>query len=161
MQSMSGRLLTLFFALIVFISPLQAANPAAPEILRYTVLSNGRTAGSEVDTYGHGGQIDSTFEYNDRGRGPKIAAHYILGADGLPLRVDVTGNDYLKAPVDEQFAFENGVARWKSTSENGQSLTPGFYVSNNGPVGEAAFLIVALLKAKNDPVKLLPAGQAR
>jgi imidazolonepropionase-like amidohydrolase len=161
MQSMSGRFLALLFALIITVSPLRAANPAAPEILRYTVLSNGRTAGSEVDTYGPGGQIDCTFEYNDRGRGPKIAAHYILGADGLPLHVDVTGNDYLKAPVDEHFAFENGVAHWKSTSESGQSLTPGFYVSNNGPVGEGAFLIVALLKAKNNPVKLLPAGQAR
>jgi hypothetical protein len=161
MQSMSGRILTLLFALIVSVSPLRAANPAAPEVLRYTVLSNGRTAGSEVDTYGPGGQIDCTFEYNDRGRGPKIAAHYALGADGLPLRVDVTGNDYLKAPVDEHFAFENRVAHWKSTSENGQSLTPGFYVSNNGPVGEGAFLVVALLKTKNVPVKLLPAGQAR
>jgi hypothetical protein len=136
MQSMSGRILTLLFALIVSVSPMLAGNPAAPELLRYTVLSNGRTAGSEVDTYGPGGRIDCTFEYNDRGRGPKIAAHYILGADGLPLHADVTGNDYLKAPVDEHFAFENGVAHWKSTSENGQSLTPGFYVSNNGPVGE-------------------------
>ncbi len=161
MQCMSRRLSVLLFALIVSVSPLRAANPAAPEILRYTVLSNGRTAGSEVDTYGPGGQIDCTFEYNDRGRGPKIAAHYILGANGLPLRVDVTGNDYLKAPVDEHFAFENGVAHWKSTSENGQALTSGFYVSNNGPVGEGAFLVVALLKAKNAPVKLLPAGQAR
>lgn len=40
-------------------------------------------------------------EYNDRGRGPKISARYIVAADGLPLRTDVTGNDYLKAPVEE------------------------------------------------------------
>src|ERR1700682_1063868 len=96
------------------------AAAVAPQTLRYTILSNGRTAGSEVDVYAPGGQIDSTFEFNDRGRGPKIAAHYVVAADGSPSRSDVTGNDYLKAPVDEHFAVESGIAHWKSTSEHGQ-----------------------------------------
>jgi hypothetical protein len=124
-------------------------------------VSNGKTAGSEVDTYGPGGHIDSTFEFNDRGRGPKIEAHYILASDGSPLRTDITGNDYLKAPVDEHFAVEAGVGHWKSTSENGHAPAPGFYVSNNGPAAESAFLVSALLKAKEAPVTLFPAGEAR
>jgi hypothetical protein len=37
-----------------------------------------------------------------------VSAHYVLGSDGLPQRIDITGNDYLKAPVDEHFAIENG-----------------------------------------------------
>src|ERR1700750_2715189 len=89
----------------------------AAQTFRYQVLSNDRVAGTEVDTFGAGGQVDSTFEYNDRGRGPKITAHYVLGPNGLPVSADVTGNDYLKAPVDEHFAMENGKAEWKSTSE--------------------------------------------
>jgi hypothetical protein len=36
-----------------------------------------------VDVYNPGGHIDCTFEFNDRGRGPKIAAHYIVAADGI------------------------------------------------------------------------------
>jgi hypothetical protein len=91
MQSMFERLLALLFAFVVVVSPLWAGDSAAPQTLRYTILSNGRTAGSEVDTYSPGGHIDSTFEFNDRGRGPKVAAHYALGADGLPLRTDVKG----------------------------------------------------------------------
>jgi imidazolonepropionase-like amidohydrolase len=138
-----------------------SAGGAAAQTLRYTILSNSRIAGSEVDTYGPNGRIDSMFEYNDRGRGPKIAAHYVLRADGLPSGTDITGNDYLKAPVDEHFFIENGVAHWKSTSENGKSSTPGFYISNNGPAAEMALLVAALLKAKGAPVKLLPAGEAR
>src|SRR5580700_1914955 len=140
---------------------LWAADAAGSQTLRYTILSNGRTAGTEVDVYGPGGHIDSTFEFNDRGRGPKIAAHYILAADGLPLRIDITGNDYLKAPVDEHYATEAGVGHWKSTSENGQAPAPGFYVSLNGPAAESALLVGALLKANNAPVKLFPAGEAR
>jgi hypothetical protein len=77
------------------------------------------------------------------------------------MRTDVSGNDYLKAPVDEHFAVENGQSHWKSTSENGNSPVSGFYVSNNGPAAEAAFLVVALQKAKGAALKLLPAGQAR
>jgi hypothetical protein len=96
-----------------------------------------------VDVYGPGGHIDSTFEFNDRGRGPKIAAHYIVAADGSPLRIDITGNDYLKAPVDEHFGWEAGVGHWKSTSENGQAPAPGFYVSINGPAAESALLVAS------------------
>ncbi|MGA3211929.1 MAG: amidohydrolase family protein [Terriglobales bacterium] len=138
-----------------------AADAAAPQTLRYTILSNGKTAGSEVDVYGPEGHVDCAFEYNDRGRGPKIAAHYIVAADGLPVRTDVTGNDYLKAPVDEHFAIADGVAHWKSTSEDGKAPAPGFYISNNGPSAELALLVAALQKAKMAPVKLFPSGEAR
>lgn len=148
-------------ALLFAASHLWAADAASPQRLRYTILSNGRTAGSEVDVYNPGGHIDCAFEFNDRGRGPKVAAHYIVAANGLPMRVDETGNDYLKAPVDEHFAVEGGIAHWKSTSENGQASAPGFYISNNGASAESALLVDALLRAKGVPLKLLPAGEAR
>jgi imidazolonepropionase-like amidohydrolase len=151
----------LFSFLLCCVSAFSPAGADAPQTLRYTITSNGKIAGSEVDTYLPGGRIDSTFEYNDRGRGPKIAAHYVIRTDGLPLRTDITGNDYLKASVDEHFSTEKGSAHWKSTSENGQASTPGFYISINGPAAELAFLVAAVLKAKNAPVKLLPAGEAR
>jgi hypothetical protein len=137
------------------------SNATAQQTFRYSIVSNGKTAGSEVDVYSANGHIDSTFEFNDRGRGPKIAAHYVVAADGSPLRLDITGNDYLKAPVDEHFAVEAGVGHWKSTSENGQAAAPGFYISNNGPAVEAALLVSALLSAKDAPLRLFPAGEAR
>jgi hypothetical protein len=129
------------------------ADSASAQTLRYTILGNGTVAGSEVDTYRPDGNVDCTFEFNDRGRGPKIAAHYVVRADGLPSGTDITGNDYLKAPVDEHFFIENGIAHWKSTSENGRASAPGFYISNNGPPAEMAFLVAALLKAKGAPVR--------
>jgi hypothetical protein len=73
----------------------------ASQTLRYTISSNGKVAGSEVDTYLPDNRVESTFEFNDRVRGPKVSAVYILDSNGLPVRVDETGNDYLKAPVDE------------------------------------------------------------
>jgi hypothetical protein len=145
---------------ILVVSHLWAADSGSSRVLRYTVLSNATTAGSEVDTYSTGGLVDSNFEFNDRGRGPKVAAHYLVGADGFPLRTDINGNDYLKAPVDEHFALENGIGHWKSTSENSQAKGAAFYVSNNGPALEAALLASALVQANGAAVRLLPAGEA-
>ncbi len=142
-------------------APLWTSAAIAQETLRYAIVSNGKTQGSEVDVFGWDGRIDSAFEFNDRGRGPKITAHYVVGAGGMPSRTDITGNDYLKAPVDEHLAVENGNARWKSTSEDGTAKAGGFYISNNGPAAESALLVAALLKAKNGPLRLLPTGEAR
>jgi hypothetical protein len=153
--------LTSLSVFVFAVSLLSTTDSVALQALRYTIVSNGKTAGSEVDTYGADGHIDSRFEFNDRGRGPKIEAHYTVASDGSPLRTDITGNDYLKASVDEHFSVEAGVGHWKSTSEHGQAPAPGFYVSNNGPAAESALLVGALLKAKDARVKLFPAGEAR
>jgi hypothetical protein len=153
--------LTSLSVFVFAVSLLSTTDAVTLQTLRYTIVSNDKTAGSEVDTYGADGHIDSTLEFNDRGRGPKIEAHYIVAADGSPVRTDIIGNDYLKAPVHEHFAVEAGIGHWKSTSENGQAHAPGFYVSNNGPVAESALLVGVLLRAKGAPVKLFPAGEAR
>ena len=158
---MIRKRLPAFLFFVCLAAPFWTSGALAQETLRYSIVSNGKTQGSEVDVFGSDGRIDSTFEFNDRGRGPKISAHYMIGANGTPSHTDVTGNDYLKAPVDEHFAVENENAHWKSTSEDGKAKADGFYISNNGPAAESALLVAALLKARNGPVKLLPAGEAR
>src|SRR5450432_1081264 len=102
-------------------APLLAQPPpgTAATTIASTVLMNGKPAGSEVDTYYRDGRIDSTFEFNDRGRGPKIAAHYKVSPAGLPTETIISGVDYLKSPVDERFTIANGQAHWKSTTEDG------------------------------------------
>ncbi len=158
---MSALRLASLCALLFVGSHLRAGDAASLPTLRYTILSNGRKAGTEVDVYSPGRHLDSRFEFNDRGRGPNIVAHYIVAADGSPQRTDITGNDYLKAPVDEHFSVEAGVGHWKSASEDGQAASPGFYVSNNGPAAELALLVSALSNAKDAVVRLFPAGEAR
>ena len=117
-------LATSFFCVCHLLAAAAVTN--APQVIRYTIASNGKVAGSEVDTYYPEGRIDSTFEFNDRGRGPKVSSKYQLDAGGLPVRVDETGNDYLKAPVDEHFEVANGTASWRSTSEKGEAPAGAF-----------------------------------
>ena len=112
--------------------------------LTFTVLMGGRTAGLETETRS-GGATDIRWQYNDRGRGPDITAHYALDATGFPTAVSLTGINYTKAPVSEAFSSSTE-HRW--------------YVSAEGPPGELAMLARALLAAKDHSAPLLPWGTA-
>jgi imidazolonepropionase-like amidohydrolase len=137
-----------------------AQQTTAPQTLRYTFLSNGTKSGSEVDTFTAGGRLESAFEFNDRGRGPRIDAHWVLDASGMPVHVDVSGVDYLKAAVDEHFSMAGGEAEWKSTSEHGQASAGRFYVGVNTTPVEAALLVRSLARAGAAGVPLYPSGIA-
>ena len=145
------------FCLMHMLFQAAAALATRPQTIRYSISSNGAIAGHEVDTYQPDGRVESNYEFNDRGRGPKITAVYVLDAAGLPIRVEETGNDYLKAPVDEHFEVTDGIAHWKSTAENGQAAAGAFYVSNNGSAAETAFLVAALAKAQGAAAGIQPA----
>jgi imidazolonepropionase-like amidohydrolase len=78
----------------------------------------------------------------------------------MPMRVDVTGVDYLKAAVDEHFSVENGLAHWKSTSEHGQAPAGRFYIGVNTPQLETTLLVQQLARAGTAGVELYPSGVA-
>ena len=159
------RILGHALAVVVAVSLAVVAGTAVAggaRTLRYSILAAGRAAGTQTDTYGPDGTLDSEFEFNDRGRGPQIKAHYEFGADGLPVRIDVSGVNYLKASVDEHLASTAGRLAWRSTTERGDSGVRGFYVSSEGPgAAEIAALVRALARRPGDPLPLLPAGEAR
>lgn len=126
------RRIAAFFVLMLGAIRVFAVDAKAPQTLRYTIVSNGKVTGSEVDTFGPNHQIDCAFEFNDRGRGPKVTARYVVDKDGMPVRLDISGNDYFKAKVDEHRSSEAGRAHWQSTSEKGSSEVAGFYISQKG-----------------------------
>jgi hypothetical protein len=71
--------------------------------------------------------------------------------------IEITGNDYFKAPVSETFA----AGKWSNGAESGQSkAASAFYVSMYGPPEELAMLARALLAAPGRKLPLLPAGEA-
>lgn len=158
---MSRRPATLFSALAVCACAL-AASVFAQKETRYTVLLTGNTAGVQTSNVRPDGARELTYEYTDRGRGPKLTTTIKLDANGLPVSLDTTGHDYLKAPVAETFTFENGVARWKNTAESGEKrLTAhAFYNSMNAAPEEFALLAQALLKSPDRRLPLLPDGEA-
>ncbi|GAA0715693.1 amidohydrolase family protein [Dokdonella soli] len=126
------------------------------------ILLQGNAAGTQtVETLG-GGAVRAEYSYNDRGRGDHVTATWTLDAAGIPVAYEGHGNDYMKAPVEEQFALKDGKASWKSRAEHGeQAVTAAaFYIPANAPPEFLGVLARALLKTPGHKLSLLPAGEA-
>ena len=140
--------------------PLPADIPSNSD--RYSVLTMGNLAGQQAVWTTSDGALHWFFQFNDRGRGPKTTSVLKLDAKGIPVSETVTGNDYLKSPVNESYSFDAGIAHWKNDSEKGEKkiTAPAMYVSMNGAPGEIATLVHAA-RTNGGKIALLPDGEAR
>ncbi len=150
-------------ALCLFAIPCLSQAPSGGDHneTRYSILLMGNKAGFETSRRNADGTLELYYEFNDRGRGPKITEKISLNKDGLPTAIQSSGNDYMKDPVEERFSMRDGHATWKNRAEQGEQAVPGkaFYVSLSGVQEETAFLAKALLAAGGH-LPLLPAGEA-
>ncbi len=106
---------------------------------RYAVLMLEKPAGVQTSTVAADGSRNLSYEFNDRGRGPKLTMRVRLDAASVPTSIEMDGVDYLKAPVSERFTFANGTARWKNGAEAGEQKLGGqaFYLTTQGFPGRA------------------------
>jgi len=137
-----------------------AATVLAEEVRHFDWLTAGKVSGSHVLVIRDDGTRVSDFEFNDRGRGPGLHEVLKADADGMLESLQVSGNSYMGAPVDESFYIEDGTAYWKSTLEQAQVAAGGFYWANEGTLEQIAMLSRALLSVKGGQLDLLPAGRA-
>ena len=154
----------LLLAASVLLPPARpSAVPPRIDTLRYTVTISGNRAGSLVVVREGADTARTLFEFNDRGRGPSLDTRVILGPAGVPSAITITGNDYLKAPVDERFALERGSATWSSAADKGSKPVEkaAFYLPLNASPDVIATLARALLRAPERRLDLLPGGEAR
>jgi len=126
------------------------------------IFIQGNPAGTQTVKEESGGTMRVEYSYNDRGRGDHIVATWKLDSAGVPTEYNGSGNDYMKAPVEERFEIKNGKASWKNRSEQGEHAVTGeaFYLPMSAPPEFFAVLARALLKAPNHKLALLPAGEA-
>lgn len=136
---------------------------AAEQVERSEVLTMGAKAGFQEARYADDGSVRVHYEFNDRGRGPKLDSEYRVGADGTVSAIAVKGNDYFKGPVDETLKRDGNSITWKNASENETRTVeqPSFYLGLNGVPEEYVLLARALLKAPQQKLAILPAGEAR
>jgi imidazolonepropionase-like amidohydrolase len=137
------------------LTPLQAE-----ESRHYDWLTAGKVSGSLVSRFTDDGARVSEFEFNDRGRGPKIRETLRVDESGRLVAVEVTGHSYMGAPVKEIFGIEDGTARWRSTLERGEAPAGAFYSANDGTPQMLAQLARELLDSPDGARAILPAGRA-
>ncbi len=129
---------------------------------RYTFLTVGEKSGAQSVSYDGAGHVAIEFEFNDRGRGPKTTTMLELNADGIPVKIDIGGNNYYKGEVSEHFAIDGETATWNSKIENGSTGWDGraFFMPNNAAPELMAILARALLATESGSLPLLPSGTA-
>lgn len=148
--------------LLALALPLHAAD--SPKETRYIIDFGGNKAGTAVTRTVGPREWRYSFEYNDRGRGPKIEEHAVVDERGVPLLLEITGIDYWKNPVDERFELKSGKVSWHNASESKDGLDaarPSFYLTMNGTPQETELLAKALLAAPGNSLSLLPTGEAK
>lgn len=149
-------------ALSLTLAPPSSAEEAVSQETRWTLLIQGNEAGSQTVRRLADGSFESHFSFNDRGRGPDQTARYALSADGCFARYDLSGVDYLKAPVSVHFERAGKKAAWQSANESGKATVdgPAFYLPLEGPPEIDGILARALLAAPGGKLRLLPVGEA-
>lgn len=137
-----------------------AALAADAHTVHYDWLTAGKVSGSFILQVREDGSRMADFEFNDRGRGPKIHEVATVGDDGVPVSLQISGHSYMGAPAEETFRVEAGRAIWESTMERGEAAAGGFYSANDGTPEQLAVLARALLRNPEQSMSLLPAGAA-
>ncbi len=131
--------------------------------LEYNIYMGGKLAGYQKSSKTDDGGYHYSFEYNDRGRGPSLDEKVYLNDNGVIISHKIIGHNYLKDTVNEVFNIENGIAKWKSSSEQGEIEfdNNSFFSAINGSFGTSDLLIKKLLAADNNEIQMLPSGSIK
>jgi len=147
---------------ILFLFIASIAN--ATDSTRYLIISAGKIAGKQIAWSDGQGKIHYKYEYNDRGRGPKLQVDIQLESGQVVSR-RVTGVDYFKGAVDETYELKDGVAKWKNKIENDQRNVSGpvVYSPMNGVPGEIEWTLKQLLRQPGHvhEIDMLPSGRLK
>ncbi|MCF7220628.1 amidohydrolase family protein [Marilutibacter chinensis] len=138
-----------------------AATAHAAETLRYVALvDGGKQAGRQVVTRHDDGTVEVEFVFKDNGRGPELKERFSLADDGTFREYEVTGASTFGAPVEERFSRVDGIARWKSTSDEGEQPVAGTaqYSPLGGTPESFSVALTALAQRPDGKLPLIPGG---
>jgi imidazolonepropionase-like amidohydrolase len=145
--------------------PPERVEVAAPEseATRYVVLVGGTAIGATELTWNEDGTLSIFHEFRNNGRGPTYNEEIALDPYGYPVSWRVEGATTFGNAVDEAFAIEDGVARWRdSTGEGEAALTgPAMYVPQNASPYQAAIAARVLMADADGVIDALPGGELR
>ena len=99
---------------------------------------------------------------NLRGQVWELDSSGKAGADGMPARIEVRGVTPT-GDAAETFEIVGAKASWKSPVDSGSApyAAPVFYMTQSGPIDNAAWFLERILAAPDKTLSLLPGGKAR
>ena len=106
---MKRKIILLFLPAIISIA---SQTFAFTDTTRFTILTTEKISSRQLIWSDGAGKVSYLYEYNDRGRGPKLRVDLTI-ENGEVMTRKATGVDYYKGNVLETFEIINGVAKWK------------------------------------------------
>ncbi|WDD99339.1 amidohydrolase family protein [Thalassomonas actiniarum] len=148
-----------FLFLILILLPLMSQ---AQQVIKYDWLTSGEKSGFMEVTHLDDKHSVTTFEFNDRGRGPKLRDEIWLNDQGIISKQIVTGHAYMGAKTDEKFTLKGNVARWQNTLEADSKTIKdkAFYSAADGTLYFYELLVKAIDASKEKKIQMLPSGTA-
>jgi hypothetical protein len=136
---------------------------SAADTTRYAVVSSGKHTGTHKKWSDGHGHVAYFYEFNDRGRGPRITVNIKTNDDGLIVSRVAAGHDYFKSGINEEFSLAGNLATWKNDIENDHKTTSGhaLYAPLNSVPAEIELAIKSLHKTHGHQLDLLPAGNMK
>jgi hypothetical protein len=150
---------TVFLTFFVLLLPLHGLAQEA-QVREYDWLTAGEVSGFLRLKVDADGGRETEFEFNDRGRGPKLRERSEVDAGGKLLSLEISGHAYMGATVDERFNADGETVNWSSTLESGQAPAGAYYWPADGSPEQVAQLARALLQSEEAKLPLYPAGEA-
>jgi hypothetical protein len=152
-------LLPVAWGLVCLILLAAAAHAEPP--LRHSISFQGRLAGEQVVARTEDGRTVVDYSYRDNGRGPDLHEEMRIDETGRLIVFRVTGKSTFGGPVDESFAYGDGIARWKSNADSGEQAgaLSAQYVPVENSFEAIAVIARALLRQADGKLAALPAGQ--
>jgi imidazolonepropionase-like amidohydrolase len=93
----------------------------------------------------------------------KVEEYLRVNSDGLPVEYSAKGVSAFGSAIDESFEWQDGVARWNSTKDQGEvkETRRRFYLPADEAVAANNMLVKVLLNSPTRSVDLFPTGVAR
>ncbi len=137
------------------------ALPAFADELRYAFITADKREGGLTLERNADGRRSVDWQFNDRGRGPKIREEFRLDQAGLPIGYRATGRAYMGSAVEETYDLAKGKARWTASGERGERQVdaPHLYLAVNGSPAASTLNARSLLAAAGNTLPALPGGQ--
>lgn len=129
---------------------------------RYSVVASDEKVGSLVATT-NGSTVETVYEVNNNGRGPKLRERIVLGAKSIPNEWRIEGKTTFGSEVDELYTWRNGSLQWRSQADSGKqkSKQPMLYVANNSSPWSLGLYARALLEVPDHRLSVIPGGEVR
>jgi len=92
--------------LLLLIASASSLHSQNADTLFYSVVKGVDKAGYLITWQSGANQYNSSYKYNDRGRGDSVVATITIDGSGLVIRTETRGVDYYKTPFHESFSIE-------------------------------------------------------